>query len=181
MLYKSMVITSQWLSLELIKKFEYLNFAINMGTFSCIPCSPQGQYLWQRDLVSCGHLSPLCARCTEFAEFSFFFENWVQILEYLINCDEIICKVWFSIKRGPSQTTRSLTKICFATGALGMLNFTQFLRYVSFRFSSFFHLIDFRGANFLVKIQISHNFISHNFPCKVFEPCSGKTCGENES
>ena len=175
------MITSQWLSLELIKKFALLNFVINMGTFSWIPCSPQGQYLRQTDPVSCGHLSPLCTRCTEFAEFSSFFENWVRILEYFINYDEIITKIDFQSKEYRNFPTILSQNFGFATSASGLLDFTQFSRRSVFRFSIFFHLSDFRGANFLVKIQISHNFISHNFPCKVFEPCSGKTCGENES
>ena len=44
--------------------------------------------------------------------------------------------------------SRSLTKLCFATSALGLVDFIQFLRNTVFRFSSFVVLIELEARTF---------------------------------
>ena len=98
------------------------------------------------------------------------------------------CKNWFSIKRGFNFVTRSLTKICFATSALGILDFTQFLRNTLFRFSSFVFFVELEVPTFWWRskfpitsfpITFHARYLNHvlaklaekmNHSCKIWNP-----------
>ena len=153
-----MFITSQWLSLELIKKFAHLQFWVNIVDYSCISHSPHRQYLGQTDPASCGYLSPPGDLCTEFADLFIFFRKLSSNIGIFHQLRWNICKSLFSIKKVINFTIRSLTKLCFATSALGFLDFTQFSRRSVFRFSSFFHLIELEVRTFWWRFKLWDDF-----------------------
>ena len=119
---------------------------------------------------------------------SCFFGNWVRILEYFHNLRRNNCKICFSIKKVINFATRSLTKLCFATSDLGILDFTQFSRRSVFRFSSIIHLIELEVPTYwwrfkfpITSFPITSNarYLNHvlaklaekiNHRCKIWNP-----------
>ena len=158
MLYESMFITSQWLSLELIKKFAHLQFRINIVDCSCISDSPHRQYLGQTDPASCGYLSSPGDLCTRIRRSFYFFRKLSSNIGIFHQLGWNNRKSWFSIRKVMNFTIRSLTKLCFATSALGFLDFTQFSRRSVFRFSLFFHLIELEVRTFWWRFKLWDDF-----------------------
>ena len=159
-----MFITSQWLSLELFKKFAHLQFRIDIVDCLSISRSPQAQYLGQTDPASCGHLSAPGDLCTEFADlFIFFskieFEYWNIHQSRWNSCKNLIFNHKCDQLSNPFSHKTLFRDQCF--GYLGLHTILQEICVQIFFILSFDRI---RGSHFLVKIQIMRWFPITSFP-----------------